>query len=178
MFSKARRPLDGDNPPRSSLDASRGVPSIVSPDLVVSGNLKSQGDVQVDGKVLGDVEAASLTVGENGVIEGRVTARSLHVCGGITGEVNGGTVTLAASARVQGDIVHESLAIEAGAYVDGHCRRKSAREGDGQARLRTGSAPAAPGAAKLMEASEANPADGPAAAANGSASKRSDTRGA
>ncbi len=33
---------------------------------------------------------------------------------------------MAKSARVEGDIIHEQLSIEAGAYLDGYCRRMEA----------------------------------------------------
>lgn len=127
MFSKAKNQRDTANP-LAARDVASGVPSIVSPDLTVTGNLKSRGDVQVDGTVQGDVEAANLTVGETGAIKGKVNARTLRICGSIHGEVNAGSVTLAASGKVHGDVIHESLAIEAGAYVDGHCRRRDAAQ--------------------------------------------------
>lgn len=106
--------------------ASRGgntVPSIVSPEMTVTGNLESSGDVQVDGTVDGDVRAETLTIGENGTINGTVRAGTLRVLGRIDGEIQAANVTILASARVRGDVVHESLAIEAGAMIEGHCRR-------------------------------------------------------
>lgn len=100
-----------------------GVPSIVSPEMTVTGNLSSNGDVQVDGTVDGDVRAETLTIGEDGVINGTVRAGTLRVLGRIDGEIQAGDVTILASAHVCGDVVHESLAIEAGARIEGHCRR-------------------------------------------------------
>ena len=39
------------------------------------------------------------------------------------GSIKAGTVTLKASARVQGGILHDVLAIEAGAQLEGECKR-------------------------------------------------------
>lgn len=122
MFSRSKAPSAA--PAKPEGERISGVPSIVSPDLKVTGNLMSRGDIQVDGHVEGDVEAANLTIGESGAVHGKVSAKTVRLCGSVHGEIHGGTVTLAASARMMGDIVHESLAIEAGAHLEGHCRRR------------------------------------------------------
>lgn len=136
MFSR-NKPETGGRA-KAANEAASGIPSIVSPDLKITGNLVSRGDVQVDGIVEGDVEAANLTIGENGAIHGKVTAKTVRLCGAVYGEIHGGTVTLAASARMIGDIVHESLAIDAGAHLEGLCRRIAPEQvagGQGEALL-------------------------------------------
>jgi len=132
MFSKGRTQAappavqtSGSNRPIEAKSA--GVPSIVSPDLTVHGNLASDGDIQVDGRVEGDVVAGNLTIGEQGAIEGKVEAVTVRIRGAVQGEVHGDSVTLLNSARVHGDIVHNSLSIEAGAWLEGHCRRRDAQ---------------------------------------------------
>jgi len=42
----------------------KGPPSIINGELIVRGALISQGDVQIDGRVEGDIRAASLVVGD------------------------------------------------------------------------------------------------------------------
>lgn len=100
-----------------------GVPSIISADLTIEGNLVSHGDLQVDGTVKGDIRSRTLTLGEMGQIEGAVDAETVRICGQVEGEVRAATVVVTKTAKVHGDIVHDSLAIEAGAFIDGHCRR-------------------------------------------------------
>ena len=39
-------------------------PSILSSDLVITGSISSEGEVQLDGEVRGDVRAGTLTIGE------------------------------------------------------------------------------------------------------------------
>jgi cytoskeletal protein CcmA (bactofilin family) len=103
--------------------ASAGVaPSIVSANLRVTGDLESEGDIQIDGHVEGDVRSNSVTVGEHAVVSGAIIAQTVHVAGTVKGQINGKTVELARTAKVTGDIVHESLAIEAGAFIQGLCR--------------------------------------------------------
>lgn len=103
--------------------SSAGVaPSIVSANLRVTGDLESEGDIQIDGHVEGDVRSNSVTVGEHAVVSGAILAQTVHVAGTVKGQINGKTVELTRTAKVTGDIVHESLAIEAGAYIQGLCR--------------------------------------------------------
>jgi hypothetical protein len=89
----------------------------------------------------------------------------VRVCGTVEGEIEGGTVTLAASARVLGDIVHDSLAIEPGAHLEGHCRRRGASKAERSGR-ETGQAKSG----KAVPASKAADDDAAGAAPAGSGS--------
>ncbi|WP_233354587.1 bactofilin family protein [Woodsholea maritima] len=100
-------------------------PSILSADLSVKGSIASEGEVQLDGSVDGDVRAVTLTIGEEASVNGEVIAETVVVRGRIVGSIRARQVQLAATARVEGDIIHATLAVESGAYFDGHCRRNS-----------------------------------------------------
>jgi cytoskeletal protein CcmA (bactofilin family) len=108
-------------PKRST--AKGGVPSIISADLRITGNLKSDGDIQVDGHVEGDIDSATLTVGEGAHVKGHISCESVRVCGTVDGAVKAKSVVMAKTARVIGDIIHDSLAIEAGAFIEGNIKR-------------------------------------------------------
>ncbi|WP_218822799.1 bactofilin family protein [Tistlia consotensis] len=103
-----------------------GVPSIVSADLRIEGNLHSIGDVQIDGIVNGDIASKTLTIGEGAEVHGAIEAESLRICGTVEGEVTAKTVILTKTARVYGDVLHESLSVEAGALIHGFCKRLDA----------------------------------------------------
>ena len=100
--------------------ASSGVPSIVSPDLKIVGNLKGHGAVQIDGTIEGDIDVPLLTVGEQGKIDGSTVAETVRIFGTVNGRVQAKTVRLAKSAKVTADITHETLTIETGAYFEGN----------------------------------------------------------
>ncbi|NIQ95961.1 MAG: polymer-forming cytoskeletal protein, partial [Desulfuromonadales bacterium] len=55
--------------------------SIISSDLRIEGNLHSNGDVQVDGQVSGDISSKTLTLGEGSQVNGSVNADTVRVCG-------------------------------------------------------------------------------------------------
>ena len=132
MFSKEQKSrFESSEPPAEQswgrpADTSKSAPSIISPDLKVTGNLESRGDVQIDGCVDGDVKCQSLTIGESADVTGTVQSERVRVCGKIKGEVKADTVMLAKSAQVKGDIAHKSLEIEAGAQFEGSVRKLDA----------------------------------------------------
>ncbi len=99
--------------------AAGGVPSIMSSDLKIVGELKSDGAIQIDGTVKGDIKAHMLTVGEQGKIDGSTVAETVRIFGTVNGRVQAKTVHLDKSARVTADITHETLTIDAGAYFEG-----------------------------------------------------------
>ena len=98
--------------------------SILSTDLHVQGNLRTTGDIQVEGTVEGDIRAHLLTVGEGATIKGECMADDVVVNGRIIGRVRGLKVRLTSTARVEGDIIHKTIAIESGAHFEGSVQRQ------------------------------------------------------
>ncbi|MGI3164482.1 bactofilin family protein [Pseudooceanicola sp. 200-1SW] len=98
--------------------------SVLSSDLHITGNLKTTGDIQVEGTVEGDIRAHLLTVGESATIRGEVTADDVVINGRIIGRVRGLKVRLTSTARVEGDIIHKTIAIESGAHFEGSVQRQ------------------------------------------------------
>jgi cytoskeletal protein CcmA (bactofilin family) len=140
MFSKSRINEPGAKPdaekpkmPEStkpSMDYMPSVPkgkagvSVLSSDLTVVGNLKTSGDIQVEGTVEGDIRAHLLTVGETATIRGEIMADDIVVNGRVVGRVRGLKVRLTSTARVEGDIIHKTIAIESGAHFEGSVQRQ------------------------------------------------------
>jgi cytoskeletal protein CcmA (bactofilin family) len=116
----APAPVSAAAPPKPQASS---VPSIISSDLKIVGNMHSNGDIQIDGQVEGDVMSRTLTIGEGALVKGSVRGETVRICGQVQGEVNAASVIIAKTARVSGDVVHQSLAIEAGAYLEGNIRR-------------------------------------------------------
>jgi cytoskeletal protein CcmA (bactofilin family) len=99
-----------------------GSPSILSVDFQLSGNIRSDGEVHIDGVVTGDIYARRITVGASATITGSLEGEAITVSGTVHGLIKGGAVSLTRTARVYADITHGSLAIDAGALFDGNCR--------------------------------------------------------
>lgn len=117
----AKTPTPTNSPTRAS--AKGIVPSVISADMHVLGNIISEGFLDIDGKIEGNVKCRSATVRPNGLVRGDIQADVIHVYGRVEGQIKSRNVSLYASARVQGTIMHESLSIEDGAFVDGKFKR-------------------------------------------------------
>ncbi len=120
MFTKGNRDEEDRQAPVTKTPAP---PSMLSPDLKVVGDLVSTGEIQVDGIVEGDIHSDVLVVGESAQVNGEIVADSVRVHGKVTGQIRARSVSLAKTAHVVGDVLHEALAIEQGAFLEGHCRR-------------------------------------------------------
>lgn len=119
MFSKADTPVN-----KSSLSSSRTkVPSIVAENLHIVGNLQSDGDIQIEGIVDGDISTNKLTVGSGATVNGSINGDEITVSGTVNGQITARAIRLTRTAKVVGDINHDSLSIEAGAFVQGLCKR-------------------------------------------------------
>ena len=144
MFSKSRVSDSGTTPsspetpkapesmsaPKPASDYTSSAPkakppaSVLSSDLTIKGNLKTAGDIQIEGTVEGDIRAHLLTVGEGATVKGECMADDVVINGRIIGRVRGLKVRLTSTARVEGDIIHKTIAIESGAHFEGSVQRQ------------------------------------------------------
>ena len=127
MFSKTSKGSAGKAGTQAVKKASP--PSIISTDMRIVGDLSSEGEIQVDGTIDGDIRTKTLMIGETAIIKGEIVADSVHVHGTLNGQIKARSVNLFRSAHVVGDIIHEDLAIEAGAFMEGHCKRMTDEKG-------------------------------------------------
>jgi cytoskeletal protein CcmA (bactofilin family) len=148
MFSKPVKPSRGEAPdPAPTASRKPIAASLIAENVTVNGDLASDGDVQLDGTVRGDLRIGRLTVGEAGVVEGAIEAEAVDVRGRVTGSITAQQVRLHATAAVQGDITHAQLAIDAGARFEGRSLRFE------------NPAPAAPAEPAAQPQAEAAPVD-------------------
>jgi cytoskeletal protein CcmA (bactofilin family) len=115
-------------PVKASDPAKPVPPSIISADLRMVGDLTSKGEIHIDGDIEGDIRCQVLVIGQTGSVTGQIISDAVRIHGTLTGQIRARSVFLAATARVVGDISHESLAIEPGAFLEGHCGRMDKSE--------------------------------------------------
>ncbi|MCT4624008.1 MAG: polymer-forming cytoskeletal protein [Schleiferiaceae bacterium] len=89
----------------------------------IVGDIKTNGDLRVDGLVKGTIEAAGkLVVGEKGMVEGEVKCANATVSGVIKGTLHiDQLLTMHATAKIKGDILTGKLSVEPGAEFTGKC---------------------------------------------------------
>jgi cytoskeletal protein CcmA (bactofilin family) len=99
---------------------------LIGSDTSLEGDLIFTGGLRIDGRVTGDVTVASidagtLTIGDQGCIEGEVRVSHLIVYGEIRGTVYAtGLVDLRPNARIFGDVHYSALEMQVGAQIVGH----------------------------------------------------------
>ncbi len=134
MFTKTNKGTEGAGEPpihpaqqairaASNKPAGRTAPSIISADMKINGSVISDGEMQIDGTIDGDVQAASLTIGSSGKIIGEVRGETVVIRGHVKGAVRAKKVELETGADVHGDIVHSSLSIHGDANFEGQVKR-------------------------------------------------------
>jgi cytoskeletal protein CcmA (bactofilin family) len=97
--------------------------SVIDAWLMITGNLQSEGDIQVEGQVNGDIRCSHLVVAKEATINGTIVADEVVVRGRVKGKIHANRVTLQDTAFVESDIVHQTLTVEQGACFEGRARR-------------------------------------------------------
>jgi cytoskeletal protein CcmA (bactofilin family) len=97
--------------------------NLIGAGTVIKGDINSNGDIRIDGTLIGSVNSkGKLVVGNTGIIEGEVNCQNADFSGTIKAAV---TVTellsLKATAKLNGDVITNKLAIEPGAIFSGSC---------------------------------------------------------
>ena len=105
------------------IELEEGAPSILSRAVVVKGNIQKNGDVHMEGTLRGNMRARTITLGATASVRGNISGDHIRCSGKVEGNITARVVELFSTARVKGNIVHETLAIEGGAQLDGMCRR-------------------------------------------------------
>lgn len=130
MFTKTKSDTPGFSPAQdavrgaSSKPASRVGASIICSDMEIKGSVRTEGALQIDGTIEGDITAGDVTVGSTGLITGEIKAETLRVKGKIKGSIRARKVELETGASVEGDIFHAALIIQPDASFEGQVKRE------------------------------------------------------
>jgi cytoskeletal protein CcmA (bactofilin family) len=105
--------------------------SSLGTELSIVGNLESRGDVEIDGRIEGRIDAQVVSIGERGHVKGTILAQEVRIRGAVEGEIGAMTVSLASSAVVNANITYQTLSVEAGAFFLGHVHGTASPEPSG-----------------------------------------------
>jgi cytoskeletal protein CcmA (bactofilin family) len=86
--------------------------------LTVRGILDTDGELRVDGNVLGRINADRFVLGVDGYVEGDVLARDAQIGGRFIGRIFALNVALGSSAEVTGRVFHHTVTVASGARID------------------------------------------------------------
>lgn len=97
--------------------------NIIGNGTIIKGEIESNGDIRVDGKVIGLLKSnGKVVLGQNGVIEGDIYCKHADLSGRINGKIHVDELTsLKSTSRVEGELTTKQLYIEIGAIFTGKC---------------------------------------------------------
>ncbi len=88
---------------------------------VIEGEIKTEGEARIDGKIIGTITSKSkIVIGKTGVVEGDIICSDAHVEGRVVGKMEVSELLyLSKTADIEGDIVIGKLVVEEGAKFNG-----------------------------------------------------------
>lgn len=109
---------------------SRKAETLIGNDTIFHGTISTKGMLRVDGKIDGGInDAAELIIGNQGQIQGDISAKTVIVGGKITGNISAEkNIELLSKAQVYGDIRTPQLSIAEGAVFEGNCVMTSEKQ--------------------------------------------------
>jgi cytoskeletal protein CcmA (bactofilin family) len=116
QLKKKRESIKSTDSPASSIN-------LISAGTIVEGEIKSSGDIRIDGTVTGSVSSkAKIVIGSTGKIDGDIHCQNADISGTLNGKVHVGEMLhLKSTALVNGDIHTGKLVVEVGAAFTGNC---------------------------------------------------------
>ncbi len=114
------------NPAKPTITASTSpsAVNIIGAGTQIDGEIRSENDIRIDGKVKGTVTSKSkIAVGTTGLVDGDLICENADVSGKVFGKVEvSDMMFLKSSGYLEGDIVTGKLVVEAGARFTGSCK--------------------------------------------------------
>lgn len=100
---------------------SAGDVSILSSGVKFEGKMYSNGNMRVDGEVIGELTInGNLTLGESARLNGEIKARNITISGKVEGVVTAAEkIIMESGSSLRGDLSAKILVIEEGALFDG-----------------------------------------------------------
>lgn len=97
--------------------------NIIGNGTIIKGEIESNGDIRIDGKVLGTLKSTGkIVLGQNGIIEGDIFCKQADLSGHVKGKLIVDELTsMKSTAYFEGDLNTKQLYIEIGAKFIGRC---------------------------------------------------------
>lgn len=116
MFSDNKKP-------RMATEFSGGQPNRIEKNTKIKGDITSEADFRIDGKLEGNVKTSGkVVIGKDGYIKGKVECVNADIEGKFNGELQvTDLLSLKASAVIDGTVVVSKLSVEPGATFNASC---------------------------------------------------------
>ncbi len=104
-------------------DIDTGSINLIGVGTSINGDIKSNGDVRIDGTLVGSVNTkGKVVIGGTGNVEGEIFCQNADISGAIQGNITvAELLSLKSTANLKGEIITNKLSIEPGANFSGSC---------------------------------------------------------
>lgn len=95
--------------------------NVLTSGIEITGSVRFSNDMIIDGKINGEINSdkGRLTIGENAIITGDITAGEVKVYGKVEGKISSQRCELKDRSRINGDIKSKVFSMEEGAQLSG-----------------------------------------------------------
>jgi cytoskeletal protein CcmA (bactofilin family) len=106
--------------------------NLISNGTEITGDIKSSGDIRIDGIVTGNLNTkGKVVIGLTGKLSGEIICKNSEVSGLVEGKLTvSQLLSLKATSKVLGDIATSKLSIEPGAKFSGNCKMSDSDKND------------------------------------------------
>ena len=100
--------------------------NIIGKNTIIVGDISSEGDFRVDGKVEGTIRTIGrVVIGKTGQVQGKVESNIAEIEGSFSGTlVVNNILTLKSTAVISGEVIVNKLSVEPGAEFNATCSMK------------------------------------------------------
>ena len=100
--------------------------NIIGKNTSIVGDVISEGDFRIDGKVEGTIKTnGRVVIGKSGSVSGKIDCNNADIEGKFSGELQvNSLLTLKSSAKISGDVIISKLSVEPGAEFNASCAMK------------------------------------------------------
>ncbi|TPG07496.1 bactofilin family protein [Sphingomonas oligophenolica] len=100
--------------------------AVISGGITINGSIECAGELQINGKITGDVRAVAVFIEVSGSVTGSIVAERVRVAGLVDGEMQVGDLAIEPNGDVRGEIHYGRIKIAAGGFIDGSFARSTA----------------------------------------------------
>lgn len=104
-------------------EKSSGGTTLVGAGTTLKGDITSNSDLRIDGKIIGNIHSsAKVVIGANGMVEGDISGNQADIIGKVTGNIKvKDLIQLRGDSVVNGNIYAGKLQVEPSAIFNGQC---------------------------------------------------------
>lgn len=101
----------------------KDVPSLISKSVSIVGDIKNAANIEIEGKIEGNIFADIITLREGGEIFGNVKSKVFNIKGKFNGNVSSDKINISDEAVVSGLLEYNFLSVDYGASINCELKR-------------------------------------------------------